>query len=194
MSLTSRLLTVCLTLLSFTGLPLSASTQTETRYPLRLLVVMGHSRYAAADILKTAGLTTYARVTPSEMSAACESLVRTGLFEKVTYHYTLAEDETGPGYQLTLQVVENPKLYRVNIAVPGMSEDELWADLKGRNPLLAAEMPITSEAWLIENLQQVLHDRGRTELVKAELATDTLFSGAIQVVLVPKAVGTAQGL
>jgi len=192
--LRTRLLSVCLALLSLAGLPLSATTQTEARYPLRLLVVIGHSRYAAADILKTAGLTTFARVTPSEMTASCESLVATGLFEKVSYHYTVATDETGPGYQLTLQVVENPKLYKVQIVVPGIDEAELWAALTQQSPLFRPEMPISSETWLVSNVQQALLSRGRNERLAAELKTDSLFTGKIEVMLVPKTSDSVVGL
>lgn len=155
---------------------------------------MGHSRYAAPDILKTAGLTTNARVTPAEMIEACKSLRETGLFEKVSYEYKLDTGDAGPGYQLTLQLVENPKLYQVKIAVPGMNESELWAELKSRSPLFGPEMPITSESWLIGTLQQVLEDRGLSERLTARLQTDSRFSGTIEVVLVPKPASIAPGL
>src|SRR5262245_47711498 len=149
----SRFLTACLALFSVAGLKLAATTPSETRSPLRLLVVMGHSRYSAADLLKTAGLAINARVTPSEMIDGCKTLAETGLFEKVNYRYTL---EAGDGYQLTLRLVENPQLYKVKIAVPGIAEEELWADLKSRSPLFAQEMPISSEAWYLSTLQEVL--------------------------------------
>src|SRR5690242_3832330 len=140
MSFITRFLTACIALLSVSGLKLAATTQFETRSPLRLVVVMGHSRYSPAQILRTAGLAINARVTPAEMIEACKGLAETGLFEKVNYRYTLETGDGGAGYQLTLRLVENPQLYKVTIAVPGIDEAELWAELKQRSPLFAPEM------------------------------------------------------
>jgi hypothetical protein len=187
MPFTTRLLTGCLALFGVGGLQLTATTQFETRSPLRLVVVMGHSRYTPAEVLKTAGLAVNARVTPSEMMEACRNLAQTGLFEKVDYRYTLDSSDAGGGYQLTLKLVENPKLYQVRIAVPGIEEADLWAELKQRSPLFRAEMPISSEAWFVKTLQQVLQDRGRSEHLNARLQTDPGFTGKSEVIVSPNA-------
>jgi outer membrane protein assembly factor BamA len=110
----------------------------QSTFPLTKIDVQGLSRFSPAPILKTVGLKIGAHAGKSELDAACEKLIGTGLFEGCAWKYA--------GGAVTFDLKESPATESVHLSVPGADEKQLWSWLAENEPLVQPKMPATDQA------------------------------------------------
>jgi len=125
------------------------------RWPIQSLAVEGSRIYKPEQILAVAGLKTGQMAGRPEFEAARDRLVATGAFETVGYKFIPAAGEKS--YVATFQVTEVEQAYPVHFEGLHVSELELTATLKARDPLfsldhLAATQPVLERysKWISE--------------------------------------------
>jgi outer membrane protein assembly factor BamA len=107
------------------------------RWPIQSLAVEGNRIYRAEQILAVAGLKVGQMAGRPEFEAARDRIVATGAFETVGYKFAPAAGEKG--YTATFQVTEVEQAYAVHFEGLHVSELELTAALKARDPLFSIE-------------------------------------------------------
>jgi outer membrane protein insertion porin family len=107
------------------------------RWPIQSLTVEGNRIYKTAQILAVAGLKIGQTAGRPEFEAARDRLVATGAFETVGYKFVPAE--SGKGYAATFQITEVEQAYPVHFDGLHVSELDLSAALRARDPLFSLE-------------------------------------------------------
>ena len=125
------------------------------RWPIQSMTVEGNRIYKVENILAVTGLKIGQMAGRPEFEAARDRLVATGAFETVGYKFVAAE--TGKGYVATFQVTEVEQAYPVHFDGLHVSELELTAALRARDPLfslekMAATQPVLGRysKWIAE--------------------------------------------
>jgi outer membrane protein insertion porin family len=125
------------------------------RWPIQSLTVEGNRLYKADKILAVAGLKVGQMAGRPEFEAARDRLVATGAFETVGYKFVPAEGEKG--YAATFQVTEVEQAYPVHFEDLHVSELDLTAALRAKDPLfsmdrMAATQPVLQRysKWIEE--------------------------------------------
>ena len=148
--------------------PASPATQkaSAARWPIESLAVEGNRIYKAEQILAVAGLKAGQMAGRPEFEAARDRLVATGAFETVGYKFAPAAGEKG--YAATFQVTEVEQAYPVHFDGLHVSELDLTAALKAKDPLfsmdhLAATQPVLARysRWI----EQFLAAKGQPEKI-----------------------------
>lgn len=139
----------------------------RTQAPMEVARVelVGAKRLSPADVTKLSGLTIGKPVTINDLNDAAQRLANTGLFEKVTYRYTLAGRRATVIYELrelpwTIPVTFDNFVWFTN--------DELVEALRRDLPTFAGTLPKSQEMpdLVIRSLQKLLETRkipGRVE-------------------------------
>ncbi|HKE27139.1 MAG TPA: POTRA domain-containing protein [Bryobacteraceae bacterium] len=137
------------------------------RWPIQSLTVEGNRIYKSEQILAVAGLKAGQMAGKPEFEAARDRLVATGAFETVSYKYVAAGGE-GKGYAGTFQVTEVEQAYPVHFEGLHVSELDLTAALRARDPLfslekMAATQPVLERysKWIAEFMAA----KGQTEKI-----------------------------
>jgi len=125
--------------------PSVGSAAPAARWPIESLVVEGNHTYSAEQILAVAGLKTGQVVGKPEFEAARKRLVDTGAFETVGYRFTPG---SAKGYSAVFQVLEVQQAYPAEFENLHVSEVELRAALREKDPLFASgKLPATQPAF-----------------------------------------------
>ena len=111
------------------------STEPPARWPIESLVVEGNHTYSADEILAAAGLKVGEVVGKPEFEAARKRLLDTGAFETVGYKFTPGSPK---GYAAVFQVTEVQQAYPAEFEELHVSEQELRAALRAKDPLFAS--------------------------------------------------------
>ncbi len=110
---------------------------TSASAPLRQIRAEGEKHLTEEQVVSLAQLQIGAQVARSDLQAAADRLVATGLFAKVTYNYTT---ESG-GVAVTYTVAENP-LYPVYFDnIPWFADSELSDAIRKRVPIYDGSLP-----------------------------------------------------
>ncbi|HUI43567.1 MAG TPA: POTRA domain-containing protein [Terriglobia bacterium] len=138
------------------------------RWPIESLVVEGNHTYSAGEILAAAGLKVGEVVGKPEFEAARMRLLDTGAFETVGYKFTPG---SAKGYAAVFQVTEVQQAYPAEFEELHVSEQELRAGLRARDPLFASgKIPATQPAF-------ARYQKWVQELVAAKGVTDKIVVG-----------------
>ena len=112
-------------------------------FELSKIDIQGLSRFAPEAIFVTTGLKSGVKAGKPEFVAACEKLVRSGMFRGCDWKY----QPTSPtGATLTLELVEAEAPQKVRLKIPGADEKALWDWMKVNEPLVTPQMPGSDEA------------------------------------------------
>jgi len=106
--------------------------------------VSGNENYTREQILTLSGLKIGQTVTKADFDAARDRLVESGAFLNVSYTFKPAEK--GNGYSAELTVVEVSPLYAWRFEDLPISNDELTAFLRKKDPLFGPKIAGTKEA------------------------------------------------
>ncbi|HTX37109.1 MAG TPA: POTRA domain-containing protein [Bryobacteraceae bacterium] len=114
------------------------------KWPIASLAVTGNHIYSRDQILAVAGLKIGEVAGKPEFDAARDRLVACGAFETVGYRF---EAGKGRGYDATIEVAEVQQAYPIRFEELHVSEKDLLADLRSKDPLflsdkLAATQPV----------------------------------------------------
>ena len=115
----------------------------QSTFELTKIDMEGLARFKPDAVLQTAGLKPGAKAGKAEFEAACQRLVRSGLFQGCNWKY---EPTSTTGITLTIQVQEAPAPQTVRLTVPGVTETQLWDWLRENEPLVQTKMPASDDA------------------------------------------------
>jgi outer membrane protein insertion porin family len=136
----------------------SSTTSEQTSWPLETLKVEGNQNYTAAQIIAVAGLKVGQTAGKPEFEAARERLDATGVFDRVGYRFAPAKDSKG--FDGTLEVTEMGQMFPVRFEELPVSDEQVRAWLKQKDPLFAPKLPATKREldryaqWITEFLAQ----------------------------------------
>ena len=136
------------------------------RWPIQSMVVEGNRIYSAQQILAVAGLKIGQMAGRPEFEAARDRLVATGAFETVGYKFTPAEGEKS--YVATFQVTEVEQAYPVRFDGLHVSELDLIAALKAKDPLFSLEKMAATQPVLeryAKWIQEFMAAKGQPEKI-----------------------------
>jgi outer membrane protein insertion porin family len=143
-----------------------APTMVDGRWPIESLRVVGNHNYSVQQVLAIAGLKVGQVVGRSEFDAARVRLLAAGAFDTVSYSF--AEEVGTKGFVATFQVTEIEQVYPVRFEDLHVSERDLIATLKAKDPIFAdgklpASQPVFAryQKWV----QEYLAAKGITEKI-----------------------------
>ena len=140
------------------------------RWPIESLRVEGNHTYSVEQILAVAGLKIGQMAGKPDFEAARKRLVETGAFETVGYKFTSA---SAKGYAALFQLTEVQQAYPAEFEGLHVSEQELRAALRAKDPLfasgkLAATQPVFERYrnWV----QEIVAAKGQPEKIAVGVA------------------------
>jgi outer membrane protein insertion porin family len=129
----------------------------DGRWPIESLKVEGNHNYSVDQVLAIAGLKVGQVVGRREFDAARDRLLAAGAFDTVSYKF--APEVGTRGFVATFQVTEIEQVYPVQFDDMHVSERDLTATLKAKDPLFAegklpASQPVFQryQKWVQEYL------------------------------------------
>src|SRR5581483_6563367 len=138
--------------------PAAPAASENTRWPLESIRVEGNHAYSPEQILAVAGLHVGQKADKPEFEAARERLMASGVFDMVGYRFAPAK--SGKGYDATIEVSEFSQLYPLRFEDLPVSDAQMRAWLKQKDPLFADKIPATEAKigryteWIAEFLGQ----------------------------------------
>lgn len=140
---------------------------------IRVVNVTGNKRYAAAEIVKEAGLKVGDPVTGAAIERARLKLQSTELFTNVSERFKWTAT-TPPGYDVTFEITENEQVFPLRFERLGQSGEQLRPCLQASVPLYSDEIP-ASEGVLQRYRQAVqacLAQSGPAPKVKTQVSNE----------------------
>ena len=129
----------------------------DGRWPIESLKVEGNHNYTVQQVLAIAGLKVGQVVGRTEFDAARDRILASGAFDTVSY--TFAPEAGTSGFVATFQVTEIEQVYPVQFDELHVSERDLTATLKAKDPIFAngklpASQPVFKryQKWVEEYL------------------------------------------
>jgi outer membrane protein assembly factor BamA len=104
--------------------------------------IAGLRRFTPDAVLLTIGLKPKAKATKADFDTACQTLIKSGLFEACSWKYVPSSN----GIILTFELKEAPAEQKVRLTVPGVTEADLWSWLRTNGPLVQPQMPGSDDA------------------------------------------------
>src|SRR3984957_11490288 len=136
------------------------------RWPIESMKVVGNHSYKPEQVLAITGLKVGQVVGRPEFEAARDRLLASGAFDTVSYGFS-AEVGTR-GYVATFTVTEIEQVYEVRFDDLHVSERDLTATLKAKDPLFAkGKLPATQPVFkrYVEWVQEYLAAKGIEEKI-----------------------------
>jgi outer membrane protein assembly factor BamA len=122
-----------------------AQSAPSARWPIESLLVTGNHTYSAEQILAVAGLRVGQVAGKTDFEAARTRLLESGAFETVGYKFTPG---SAKGYAAVIQVLEVQQAYPAEFEDLHVSEKELRAALREKDPLFGSgKLPATQPAF-----------------------------------------------
>ena len=145
----------------------------DGRWPIESLKVEGNHSYSAQQVLAVAGLKVGQVVGRSEFDVARDRLLASGAFDTVSYKFA---PETGTrGFIATFQVTEIEQVFPVRFDDLHVSERDLIATLKAKDPIFAdGKLPASQPVFerYTKWVQEYLTAKGVTDKVIAGVIPD----------------------
>ncbi len=143
------------------------------RWPVEGLKVEGNHSYSVDQVLAITGLKVGQVVGRPEFDAARDRLIASGAFDTVSYRF---QAEVGTrGYIATFSVTEIEQVYPVRFEDLHVSERDLTATLKAKDPLFAdGKLPASQPVFqrYVKWVQEYMAARGITEKVIGAVIPD----------------------
>jgi outer membrane protein insertion porin family len=151
----------------------STGTLVQGRWPIESLRVEGNHSYKTEQVLAITGLKVGQVVGRPEFDAARDRLIASGAFDTVSYRF---QPEVGTrGYIATFTVTEIEQVYPVRFEDLHVSERDLTATLKAKDPLFAdGKLPATQPVFqrYVKWVQEYLAAKGITEKIVGAVVPD----------------------
>jgi outer membrane protein insertion porin family len=143
-----------------------APSMVDGRWPIESLKVVGNHNYSTQQVLAIAGLKVGQVVGRAEFDVARDRILAAGAFDTVSYSF--APEVGTKGFVATFQVTEIEQVYPVRFDDLHVSERDLIATLKAKDPIFAdgklpASQPVFAryQKWV----QEYLAAKGITEKI-----------------------------
>lgn len=133
--------------------------------------VAGNARFPVAAIAAASGIRPGSSFTKQDLDAACQRLIRSGLFAGCNYRYTPVSATSA---DVDLQITEAPAEQAARLTIPGVAEAELWAWLKQNEPLIQTKMPGNDDAieFYSAAVQRYLRDKKLDADIRPSIETN----------------------
>ena len=141
------------------------------KWSIESLSVEGNHSYTKDQVLAVAGLKVGQMAGHAEFNAARDRLTACGAFETVSYKFVPATS----GYAATFTVTEVEQVYPVRFEELHVSEKDLVADLKAKDPLFAkTRLPATQPVFqrYVKWVQEFLAAQGIEEKIVGSVMPD----------------------
>lgn len=112
-----------------------------SKWPVERITVEGNRNYTQEQVIAASGLRIGQQAGKEEFEAARDRLIASGVFESVGYRFFPAQGSNG--YAATFQVIEVEPVYPVRFDRMDLSDDELKAWLRGKDPFFGDKIPAT---------------------------------------------------
>lgn len=144
--------------------------------------VKGGSRFRPEVIAAAAGLKKGSRAGKTELDAACQKLVVTGIFQNCNYRYMPVSDRA---IAVEVQVREAPANHTARIAFPNVDEQKVWAWMAENEPIVTREMPGSDDAnrFYAGAIERYMKTLGGTATLTSVIDSDQ--EGRISIVFRP---------
>ena len=116
----------------------------SSQWPIESINVKGNSKYTTRQIIALSGLRIGQQVKKEDFDAARDRIVASGAFINVSCGYE--PSSSGKGYTATFEVEEVPELYPLKVEELPVTDAEVQAFIKQRDPLAGPKIPGTKEA------------------------------------------------
>ena len=116
--------------------PALPQTSDNATAPLREVRADGQKRLSAAQVAAMTGLVVGSQVGRTDLQAAADKLVQTGLFAKVSYNF-----ETRTGVVVTYHVEESPRIPAYFDNIPWFADSELADAIRKKIPFFDGTLP-----------------------------------------------------
>jgi outer membrane protein insertion porin family len=143
------------------------------RWPIDSLQVEGNHSYTPEQVMAVAGLHLGQMAGRPEFEAARDRLLASGAFDTVSYKFVPAA--AGHGYIATFTVTEFEQVYPVQFDELHVSEHDLVAALKAKDPLFAqGKLPATQPVFqrFVKWVQEYLAAKGIEEKIVGSVLPD----------------------
>jgi outer membrane protein insertion porin family len=143
------------------------------RWPIESLKVEGNHSYSQQQVLAVAALRVGQVVGRSEFDAARDRLLASGAFDTVSYKFAPEADTRG--FVATFTVTEIEQVYPVRFDELHVSERDLTATLKARDPLFAqGRLPASQPVFqrYVKWVQEYLAEHGIEEKIIGSVVPD----------------------
>jgi outer membrane protein insertion porin family len=118
------------------SLPFLAQTPDEQTAALREVHVEGQKSFSEAQVVTLTGLVTGSQVGRTDLQAAADKLVKSGLFAKVSYNF-----QTRTGVLVTYHVEEAPRIPAYFDNIPWFADSELADAIRAKLPFFDGTLP-----------------------------------------------------
>jgi outer membrane protein assembly factor BamA len=140
-------------------------------FEIAQIQVQGLKRLPQAGVIAASGLRDAKQATSKDLDAACNRLLKTGLFAACSYKYT---PSAGKGAAIELATEEAPASQKVRLQIPNAKEEEAWNWLGTNRPLVQRTMPSNNDviAFYVAAITDFLRSRNQTEEMVSAVDTD----------------------
>ena len=145
----------------------------QGRWPIESLKVVGNHSYSQEQVLAITGLKVGQVVGRPEFDAARDRLIASGAFDTVSFQF--APEVGTKGYVATFTVTEIEQVYPVRFDDLHVSERDLTAALKAKDPLFAeGKLPASQPVFqrYVKWVQEYLAAKGITEKIVGAVVPD----------------------
>ena len=160
------------------GFPVSAQAPDATAAPLREIHADGQKLITEAQVVAITGLVAGSQIGRSDLQAAADKLVQSGLFAKVSYNFQTRM----AGVIVTFHVEEAPRILAYFDNIPWFSDTELGDAIRTRLPFFDGTLPEAGASVdLAANaVKELLSARGLQVSLEHAVAANPIGEGNVQ--------------
>jgi outer membrane protein insertion porin family len=157
--------------------PSLAQTVDNVTTSLREVHIEGQKHLSEAQIVTITGLTIGSQVGRADLQAGADKLVKTGLFDKVSYRF-----ETRTGVVVTYNVVESPRIPAYFDNIPWFADSELADAIRKKLPYFDGTLPEGGGAvdQASDAIKELIASHGLQVTLQHEVAGNPDGDGMIQ--------------
>jgi outer membrane protein assembly factor BamA len=157
--------------------PLSPQSPDNVTASLREVRVEGQKDLSEAQLVALTGLVVGSQVGRSDLQAAADKLVQTGLFSKVSYNF-----ETRTGVVVTYHVAESPRIPTYFDNIPWFADSELADAIRKRLPFFDGTLPAAGGTvdQAAEAIKELIASHGLEVTLEHEVTGNPVGDGNVQ--------------
>src|SRR5690348_17888417 len=157
--------------------PSLAQTVDNVTTSLREVHIEGQKHLSEAQIVTITGLTICSQVGRADLQAGADKLVKTGLFDKVSYRF-----ETRTGVVVTYNVVESPRIPAYFDNIPWFADSELADAIRKKLPYFDGTLPEGGGAvdQAAEAIKELIASHGLQVTLQHEVIGNPFADGKLQ--------------
>jgi outer membrane protein insertion porin family len=155
----------------------AAQSQDNGTASLREVRADGQKHLSEAQIVDLTGLVVGSQVGRADLQAAADKLVKTGLFDKITYNF-----ETRSGVVVTYHIEESPRISVYFDNIPWFADSELADAIRKKLPFFDGTLPEAGGAvdQAAEAIKELIASHGLQVILEHQLIANPTGDGNVQ--------------